>query len=133
MSLSFPIRVFLCDDVPEFRGLMRLILEEDPGFMVVGEAGDGVSAVEGIRHARPDVVLLDLSMPGFDGLEVIQRIKALDLECCIVVLSGFSGRRMGKLAREAGVVDYVEKGAGFDEIRAAARRAGELSRRGVCS
>jgi CheY-like chemotaxis protein len=59
-----PISVYLVDDVPEMRDLIRFGIEDDPAFEVVGEAGDGRSALEGITEKRPAAVLLDLSMPG---------------------------------------------------------------------
>ena len=69
------IRVFLVDDVPELRLLVRLTLEEDPAIEVVGEASNGREGVEGVGATRPDVVLLDLSMPDMDGLEAIPLMR----------------------------------------------------------
>src|SRR3954452_23442351 len=66
-----PIKVFVADDVPDMRALVRFALEDSPDMVVVGEAGTGAEAVEGVGKTRPDVVLLDLSMPDLDGLEVI--------------------------------------------------------------
>src|SRR3954451_10054113 len=89
-----PISVYLVDDVPELRELIRFGMEQDPGFEVIGEAGDGRSALEGIAEMRPGAVLLDLSMPDMNGLETIMEIRRNDPDVAIIVLSGFSADRM---------------------------------------
>jgi DNA-binding NarL/FixJ family response regulator len=93
-----PISVFLVDDVPELRELIRFGIEDDPGFEVVGEAGDGRSALEGIAETRPAAVLLDLSMPDMDGFAAISEIRSRAPEIAIVILSGFSADRMSESA-----------------------------------
>jgi len=118
-----PISVFLVDDVPELRELIRYGMEEDPGFEVVGEAGDGRSALEGISETRPTAVLLDLSMPDMDGLEAIPEIRSRDSEVAIVILSGFSADRMEAPARERGADGYVEKGTPIQDLREVTRSA----------
>jgi DNA-binding NarL/FixJ family response regulator len=125
-----PISVYLVDDVPELRELIKFGMEEDPGFEVVGEAGDGRSALEGIAETRPAAILLDLSMPDMDGLEAIPEIRGGDPEVAIIVLSGFSADRMGGKVIEQGADAYVEKGTPMQELRdttrtAVARRRGE--------
>ena len=127
---SAPISVFLVDDVPELRELIRYGLEEDPGFEIVGEAGDGRSAIEGIAETRPAAVLLDLSMPDMNGLEAIPEIRGRDSDVAIIVLSGFSADRMGGKVVERGADAYVEKGTPIEELRettrmAVARRRGD--------
>lgn len=127
---SAPISVYLVDDVPELRELIKYGMEEDPGFEVVGEAGDGKSAIEGIAEIRPAAVLLDLSMPDMNGMEAIPQIRDRDPEVAIIVLSGFSADRMGGKVVERGADAYVEKGTPIQEIRdttrmAVARRRGE--------
>ena len=67
--------MYLVDDVPELRELIKYGMEEDPAFEVVGEAGDGRSALEGIAATRPAAVLLDLSMPDMDGFQAILEIR----------------------------------------------------------
>src|SRR5436190_23552830 len=83
-----PISVFLVDDIPELRELIKVGMDEDPDFQVVGEAGDGRSALEGIAETRPAAVLLDLSMPDMNGLEAIPLIREGDPDVAIIVLSG---------------------------------------------
>jgi DNA-binding NarL/FixJ family response regulator len=117
------ISLYLVDDVPELRELIRYGIEEDPEFKVVGEAGDGRSALRGVTEARPAAILLDLSMPDMDGLEAIPRIREVAPDSAIVVLSGFTADRMGAAAMEQGADAYIEKGAPIDEIRETTRRA----------
>jgi DNA-binding NarL/FixJ family response regulator len=116
-----PYRVFLCDDVADIRMLMRFALEEDPELEVVGEAEDGLSGVEGIVETRPDVVLLDLSMPGLDGLEVITRVREAAPDTGILVFSGFAAERMSVVALALGADGYLEKGEPLETVREAVR------------
>ena len=118
-----PISVYLVDDIPELRELVRYGMEEDPGFEVVGEAGDGKSAIEGITKTRPAAVLLDLSMPDMDGLQAIPRIREGDPDVAIIVLSGFSADRMSSHVLERGADGYVEKGTPIQELRETTRLA----------
>jgi DNA-binding NarL/FixJ family response regulator len=123
MTEPAPISVYLVDDVPELRELIKFGMEEDPGFEVVGEAGDGRTALEGIAETQPAAVLLDLSMPDMDGLEAIPEIRKGDPDVAIVVLSGFSADRMGPPSLERGADGYVEKGTPIQELREATRIA----------
>lgn len=71
-----PIRVLLVDDQVLVRAGLRALVDAEPGMTVVGEAGDGDAAVDAARRERPDVVLMDIRMPGTDGLAATQRISA---------------------------------------------------------
>ena len=70
-----PVRVFIADDQPLMRQGFRMILSSQPGIEVVGEAADGLSALEGVERTRPDVVLMDIRMPGLDGIEATKQIQ----------------------------------------------------------
>ena len=120
---SRPISVYLVDDVPELRELVRLGLEEDPDFEIAGEAGDGRSAIEGIAATEPDAALLDLSMPDMDGLQAIPEIRERHPDLAIIVLSGFSADRMGEIVLDRGADAYIEKGTPIQDIRDATRVA----------
>ena len=120
-ALSDAITVFLCDDVADIRMLMRFGLEEEGDVRVVGEAEDGVSGVQGVTDTQPDVLLLDLSMPRLDGLEVISRVRRSSPRTGIVVFSGFARERMGALALEQGADRYLQKGVPLETVRAAVR------------
>jgi DNA-binding NarL/FixJ family response regulator len=118
-----PISVFLVDDVPELRELVKYGMEDDADFEVIGEAGDGRSALAGIAETHPAAVLLDLSMPDMNGLEAILEIRKSDPDVAIIVLSGFSADRMGPPTLERGADRYIEKGSPMDELRDATRAA----------
>lgn len=113
------LRVVLCDDVEPLRALARFVLEEDGGIEVVGEAGDAQSAIDLCADVAPDAVLLDLSMPGMDGLEAIPRLRRVTPGVTVVVFSGFAAERMAQAALDQGAARYLEKGAELSEVREA--------------
>jgi DNA-binding NarL/FixJ family response regulator len=117
MNAPNPIKVFLVDDVPELRLLVRLTLEEDDSIEVVGEASNGREGVEGVVRAQPDVVLLDLSMPDMDGLEAIPLMRAAAPGARLVVLSGHEAGRISLEALDQGATRYVNKASDLDTIR----------------
>jgi DNA-binding NarL/FixJ family response regulator len=119
-----PVTVFLVDDVPDMRMLLRVALEADPELRVVGEAGDGAEALEGIARTQPDVVVLDLSLPGIDGLEVLSRISAVAPNADVVVFSGYTAERMEETALGRGASRYVEKGTRIEQLVAIVREVG---------
>ena len=114
------LRVLLCDDVPALRELTRLGLEDGPGLKVVGEAGDAAAGIEAVSRLRPDVVLLDLSMPGMDGLEAIPLMRERHRALGIVVFSNFAEALMADAAKDLGADRYVQKGEDFTALRAVA-------------
>ena len=87
MPANFPIRVMLVDDNPRFRAVLRTLLERDDGIMVVGEADRGDLVVELAERHEPHVVLMDLSMPGIDGLEATLALKQHFPDIEVVMLS----------------------------------------------
>jgi CheY-like chemotaxis protein len=124
-----PIRVFLCDDAPALRHLLRSFLEWGGDVEIVGEAGDGAGLADAVRDAGADVVLLDLSMPRVDGLEALADLRAVAPDLGIVVLSGFEEQRMAAKALALGADRYLEKAAGMERVRATVR-AVHAGRRG---
>lgn len=115
------IRIVLCDDVAELRRILREVLEEDPGVEVVEEVGTGRECVRVVAERRPDVLLLDLSMPDMDGLEALPLIVEASPTTRIIVFSGFAADRMRAPAIELGADLYFEKGMPLDAIADAVR------------
>jgi DNA-binding NarL/FixJ family response regulator len=105
------IRVFLADDHVLVRQGFRHILEDDPRFAVVGEAGTGLSAMEQCKELKPDVVVMDLSMPELGGLEASAEILKLNPETKILILSMYSNENYVRKAFEVGAKGYMLKDA----------------------
>lgn len=116
-----PIRVLLVDDHEVVRIGLRGVLEADPGIVVVAEASSGEQALAAWEVHRPDVVVMDLQMPGMGGVEAIRRLTAQDPEVVALVLTMFEDDDSILAALEAGARGYVLKGAGRDELRTAVR------------
>ena len=104
------LRTVLADDVQELRTLLRLVLEMSDEFVVVGEARNGEEAVALAARHRPDLMLLDVSMPVKDGLEALPEIRWVSPATTIVMLSGFEAERLGPAALAGGASAYLEKG-----------------------
>ncbi|HWH31915.1 MAG TPA: PAS domain S-box protein [Egibacteraceae bacterium] len=124
-----PLTVLLADDSADLRALYRLMLSRH-GIAVVAEAGDGVEAVRQAVEHRPDIALVDLAMPGMDGLQVAEALRQQLPDCRVVMLSGFEESRVAEQARAAGVERYVAKGVDADTLAAALYEVGPPDRRG---
>ena len=120
-----PIRVLLADDHLIIRQGLRLILETEDGFEVVGEAADGAEALRLCAELHPDVVLMDLRMPGMDGLTAIEKLRAGQSAVAVVILTTFNEDDLMLRGLQAGARGYLLKDTDreslFDAIRAAAR------------
>ena len=98
--------------IAEDEAIIRLDLKEilvDEGYDVVGETGRGDDAVELVRLHRPDLAILDVKMPGADGLQAARDIRDLDIQVAVLILTAFSQRNLIDEARDAGVVAYLVK------------------------
>lgn len=116
-----PIRVVLVDDHPVVLGGLRALLESLPDFEVVGEATDGEAGVREVVLTRPDVVLMDIRMPGIDGLEATRRIRESAGGVAVLVLTMFDDDDSVFGAMRAGAQGYLLKGADQVEIDRAIR------------
>jgi DNA-binding NarL/FixJ family response regulator len=101
-------RVLVVDDHPSFRRCARALLTAE-GFEVVGEAEDGVSALEEARRLRPDVVLLDVQLPDIDGFEVAERLTKNGSRAQVVLVSSRDGSDFGPLVEQSGAVGFIPK------------------------
>ena len=109
------LTVLLADDSADLRGLYRLMLSRE-GIDVVAEAANGIDAVRLALERRPDIAVVDLAMPGMDGLQVTAALKRDLPDCKVVMLSGFEEARVGEQARAAGVDYYLSKGVDADTL-----------------
>lgn len=107
MNVPVGIRVVIAEDEAIIRLDLRETLEEE-GYEVVGEAGRGDRALELVRELTPDLAILDVKMPGMDGLEVARHIDQEKI-CGVLILTAFSQREMVEHARDAGALAYLVK------------------------
>jgi DNA-binding NarL/FixJ family response regulator len=118
--VSSEVRILLVDDDPQFRRLLQLVLRRVEDFACVGEAAEGKAGVEQAERLRPDVVLLDLMMPGMDGFEALPRIREVCPEASIVLVTALDAT----LAEQGAPPDaaaLVEKGDIVDHLEAVIR------------
>ena len=117
-----PIRLLLADDHRMLReGLRRSLTDE--GFEVVGEASDGAEAVDMASSLRPDVVLMDVTMPDVDGVEATRRLQATHPEIPVVMLTMHADKSVIANAMRAGAIGYLVKDCSTDEIADTLRQA----------
>jgi DNA-binding NarL/FixJ family response regulator len=112
------IEVVVCDDEPDLRLLLKVVLSRDPEIVIVGEAANGAEAVDIARSLQPDVLLLDIAMPMMDGLEALPLIREASPETRVVVFTGF----------ERAVVPQTDQAFGFLEKGAPARTIVQMVR-----
>jgi two-component system, NarL family, response regulator NreC len=116
---SKEIRLMLVDDHDVVRTGLKAFLESKGGFRVVAEAGSGISALEQILLAQPDVVVMDITMPEMDGLEATRQLKASCPECRVLALTVHEDRQYFFEMLAAGASGYITKQAAADELVAA--------------
>lgn len=117
------ITLVLVEDHEVVRQGLRALLAAEPGFQIVGEAGDGLAAAELVSRLRPDVLLLDLMLPGLPGLDVVRAVRHSSPETRIIILSMHTDEAYVLSALQAGAVGYVLKRSGSAELLAAIRAA----------
>ena len=125
------ITLVLADDHQVVRQGLRSLLETEPAFQVVGEAADGLETVGSLRCLQPDILVLDLMMPGLSGLEVVRQAGKVSPSTRVVVLSMHADEAYVLEALKNGVAGYVLKDAPIDELVRAVREA-VAGRRYLC-
>jgi DNA-binding NarL/FixJ family response regulator len=122
-----PIRIMLVDDHPAFRKGMAALIESEPGLEVVAQTGDGSEALELYRQKKPDVVLMDLRLPGIGGVEATMAIRKEFPDARVVVLTTFDTDEDIYRAMQSGAKSYLLKDTPEDELAATIRavHAGE--------
>ena len=124
-----PMRVLIVDDSAFMRASLRHIVGNTPGFVVAGEATDGLTGVEAIRSLRPDIVTLDIDMPGLDGIGVLKRVRASAAGPPVfIMVSAFTtqGASLTLTALSCGAIDFVPKAS--EHFKTDLAQVGELLR-----
>jgi DNA-binding NarL/FixJ family response regulator len=116
------IRVLVVDDHPSIRRMLLLVLEKEPDIEVVGQATEGEAAARMARDLRPDVVLMDVSMPGTDGVAATRLIHAELPEVRVLGLTVFAEEDAGERMRQAGAVGFLSKHEAIDKLAEAIRK-----------
>jgi DNA-binding NarL/FixJ family response regulator len=122
-DLGRRVRVLIVDDHPEIRKIVRSTLQLHPDFEVCGEAENGAEAIEQAKKLKPDVVVLDVTMPVMNGFEAAREIRARVPESAIVILSQYADERFVEEARKVGVRAYVAKSKAGEALVKAAEAA----------
>jgi CheY-like chemotaxis protein len=115
------IRLLLVDDHMAVRQAFAFALKSEVGIEVVGEAGTGPAALEEIRRLRPDLVLMDINLPGMSGIEATRKIRAEYPQIDVIGLSMYESEEQDAAMRRAGARAYVSKSASYDTLLAAIR------------
>ena len=119
-------KVLIVDDHKMFRDGLRGLINAEPDMEVVGEAVDGREAIELSRRLSPDVVIMDISMPGMNGIEAMRYLIKASPKVKVIMLSMYSSGPLVESVLAAGATGYVMKGSDFGELSAAIRRACSL-------
>ena len=109
------LKILVVDDEPHIREVLQQLLETE-GYVTAG-ADSGAEALELVREFMPHIVFLDIRMPEMDGIQCLRRIKEIEQNVEVVMISGFATIEMAKRALEIGAFDYIGKPLSFDHIR----------------
>ena len=117
-----PVRIVIADDHVVLREAMRVMLEMEPEFEVVGEAAEGEQALALAKQLEPDLVLMDIRMEGMDGVEATRRLRQDHPQIGVLILTGFGENEVLLSAVEAGAQGFLLKDASADEVKSAILR-----------
>jgi DNA-binding NarL/FixJ family response regulator len=122
--MATPVRIVVADDHPIVRDGVRALVEASPGIELIGEATNGDEVIELARQVRPDVVLMDLAMPGRNGIEATREIASNGWASAVLILTMFADDESIFAAMRAGARGYLLKDAGHEEMRRAIEGVG---------
>jgi DNA-binding NarL/FixJ family response regulator len=124
LRVKVAVRVLIVDDLVPFRRVARAVIDASDGFEAVGEAASGEEAVQAAGLLRPDLVLMDINLPGIDGMEATRRIRSQSSETVVLLLSTWD--HDDGCGRQCGAADYISKSQfGPDRLAVSWRRASE--------
>ena len=119
------MRVLVVDDHPAFRKALTSALRLVGDIEVAGEAGGGMAACEGAEELKPDVVLMDLSMPDLSGIDAMKKIHETQPDLPVVILTAHADEGVERAAREAGASGFLAKGIGLQDLVVVLHEAAE--------
>ena len=121
MDGTMKVRLFLVDDHPIVRSGLRMLFQAEPDLEIVGEADGGAEAIVAVQRLRPDVVIMDVAMPGVNGIEATRRIKEIAPETAVLALTMHEDEQYFFEMLKAGASGYIPKRAAPDDLVAAVR------------
>jgi len=110
------VTILIADDHKILREGLKSLLEKQPGFAVVAEAEDGISAIDGVKKHKPDIAIIDIGMPDLNGIEVTRKIRSETTATKVIALSMHADRRFVMGVLEAGAKGYLLKDSAFAEL-----------------
>lgn len=113
--------ILIVDDASFMRMMIKDILEKN-GYEVVGEADNGVAAVEKYKELSPELVIMDITMPEMDGIEAVKKIKEMDADAKIIMCSAMGQQAMVIEAIQAGAIDFIVKPFQHDRVIEAVKK-----------
>ncbi|MCR6657203.1 MAG: response regulator transcription factor [Opitutus sp.] len=114
--MNFDGTILLIDDEAHIRKFVGLILKQQLGNPTILEAANGQEGIDAYQRESPDLVLLDISMPVMDGLQTLRRLKEIDPDCLVVMLTSMANRQTVEDAQVHGAVNYIRKDTPKEEI-----------------
>jgi len=115
------IRIVIVDDSPLYREMVRKVLEKQPNLQVVAEAGDGVYALQAIKTHRPDIVLMDITLPFLNGIEAARKIRTNFPKTKVIILTMHTDQAFSDMATQAGACRFLTKDCGREILLQAIR------------
>lgn len=113
--MNFTGMILLVDDEPHIRKYVSLILKQ-LGSPIIVEAGNGEEAIAAYQRENPDLVLMDVNMPKMDGIETLEKLKQIDPNCVVIMLTSLANRETIERALELGALNYIRKDTPKEEI-----------------
>jgi DNA-binding NarL/FixJ family response regulator len=129
MPSNHKLTVFLADDSVLIRERLQSLLTEITGVAVIGQTEDGLVAVNSVRELKPDVVILDISMPGKNGLDVLRELKKFEPAPCIIVLTGHPNPQYREKCLGRGADHFLDKSTDFDRLPGIIKQLGRKNGR----